>query len=425
MSFDAIKYEDFSWIRWDRMRWELVDLLIAIADEHDDLPRALPCKLHDSCMAIEKSFPMFGVETHKDQDGQFIWLDHRKDMNSLVTSAMRDGMMMVSTHIKWGSGHPLEGAMEVPFEIGRIINSPYFTISYREDKFAAHVSDKPSDEVRELLYAFVKLAFPDDYMTAVHQKNLGDSLTGDYELDEVPFGWDANAGLMQLFEDAGYVAPLLSTEIIEGLRGFPDGLLAMTEHFGRSVGDGAWNDLAGYNLDMGMEDANLRRYWEDFPLKPGAFVYSQHGNAYGTGMGFIARSSGLFVSQQVWDVHEDNESQVWNLCTKSFNTHLAGVLEHAGPSGAAMVITSDFRWDAYIVSSVEASWDEYAPMSAVLGPLPEGFGIVGVWAGFDERRYTPRSFDDIIEADWSEQITASAKYLRDCLAAVEAAKAKS
>ncbi len=77
------------------------------------------------------------------------------------------------------------------------------------------------------------------------------------------------------------------------------------------------------------------------------------------------------------------------------------------------------------MSSVQGSWDEYAPMSAVLGPLPKGFGIVGVWAGFDERRYTPRSFDDIIEADWSEQITASAKYLRDCLAAVEAAKAKS
>jgi hypothetical protein len=80
-----------------------------------------------------------------------------------------------------------------------------------------------------------------------------------------------------------------------------------------------------------------------------------------------------------------------------------------------MVVFSDYRGDAYIVSSVEASWDEYAPMGAVLGPLPEGFGIVGVWTNYDEARYTPRSFDEIIDADWSDQITAGAKYLRDCL----------
>ena len=113
---------------------------------------------------------------------------------------------------------------------------------------------------------------------------------------------------------------------------------------------------------------------------------------------------------------------MWNSCTTPFNEYLSPVLERAGSNGAAMVVFSDYRGDAYIVSSVEASWDEYAPMSAVLGPLPEGFGIVGVWMNFDEARYTPRSFDDVINANWSEQITASAKYLRDCLAAVEVAK---
>jgi hypothetical protein len=419
MSFEEMKYEDLSWVRWDRMRWDFVDLLVAVADEHDDPPRALPCKLHDSCKAIEKSFPMFGVETHKDQDGQFLWLDHRQDMNSLVTSAMRDGMMMVSAHIKWGSGHPLEGAMEVPFEVGRIIHSSYFTNVNRDDKLAPHVSDKPSHEIRELLYTFVHLAFPNEFMAAVRQKNSGNLVASGHEIDEVSFGWDANARMTQGFENAGYVAPLLSTGIINGLQGLPYGFLAVTDHFGLGENDGKWIEIAGYHLGMGMQDASLRRYWEDFPSNPDAFVYYEHANQAGCGMGFLARSLGLFVSQQVW-VSGDGEK--WDMCTRSFNKHLAPVLEKSPSTGSAMVVFSDYRWDAYIVSSVEASWDEYAPMSAVLGPLPEGFGIVGVWAGFDERRYTPRSFDDVIDADWSEQITASARYLRDCLAAVEAAK---
>jgi hypothetical protein len=193
----------------------------------------------------------------------------------------------------------------------------------------------------------------------------------------------------------------------------------VTEHFGSNEDDGKWSDIAGYHLGLGMEDASLRRYWEDFPSIPDAFVYSERGNGYGTGMGFVARSSGFFVSQQVW---EDDESKKWNLCTKSFNENLASILEKSSSSGAAMVVFSDYRGDSYIVSSVEKSWDEYAPMSAVHGPLPEGFGIVGVWTNYDEARYTPRAFDDVIDADWSEQITASARYLRDCLAAVEAAK---
>ena len=424
MSFDEMKNEDFSGIRWDRMRWELVDLLIAVAEEHVDRPRALPCKLHESCVALEKSFPVFGMEIYEDDDGQFRRIDHQEDLKSVVTSAMRDGMMMVAPYVEWGSGHPLEGAMEVPYEVGRIVHSLYFTSWERNttDEGAPHVSDKPSDEIRELLYAFVKLAFPDDFMAAVHQRNSDTPQTIGGALDEVPFGWDANARLMQLFESAGYVAPLLSTQIIEGLRVFPHGSLAMTHHFGSDESEGKWSDIAGYHLGLGMEDASLRRYWEDFPLIPDAFVYSERGNGYGTGMGFIARSSGLFVSQQVW---ESDGSQMWNLCTNSFNSNLTPVLEKSSAAGAGMVVFSDYRGDAYIVSSVERSWDEYAPMRAVQGPLPEGFGIVGVWTNYDEARYTPRAFDEIINADWSEQITASAKYLRDCLAAVEAAKAKS
>ena len=190
MSFDEMKYEDFSWIRWDRMRWELVDLMISAAEEHVDRPRSVSCQEHGSCVEIEKSFPMFGVEIHLSDDGRYRRLDHCKDLMSLVTSGMRDGMMMVAQYIEWGSGHPLEGAMEVPFEVGRIIHSSYFTSWGRNesDEGSPHVSDEPSDEIRELLYAFVKLAFPDNYMTAVHHKMKGESFEQPFVLEETWFG---------------------------------------------------------------------------------------------------------------------------------------------------------------------------------------------------------------------------------------------
>ena len=189
-----------------------------------------------------------------------------------------------------------------------------------------------------------------------------------------------------------------------------------TEHFGVGDSGSRWSVVAGYGLEFGMEDASLARYWEDLPWIPDAFVYYVRGNQVGSGTGFVARSTGLFVSQQVWDSRPDNQ---WNVCTESFNKHLAPLLEKCGVSGAAMVVFSSYRGDAYIVSSVESSWDEYASVRDVLGPLPEGFGIVGVWSGYDKNRYTPRSLDDVIEANWSEQITASAKYLRDCLEIVD------
>jgi hypothetical protein len=412
MSFDEMKYEDFSWIRWDRIRWDFVRTIVSANQNHVGEDRGV-CTSPDCCLDMAQMFPTMGLNIRRDGGGNSSGISFNNELGELITSAMRDGLFMVSTYVQFGLEHPLEGHMEAPWEVARIANSSYFTNANRDGKLAPHVSDEPSDEISELLFAFVKLAFPNDFLTAIHEKNSGTSSTSGHQL---------NKKMIELFESNQYVFPMLSTEIISGLRGFPEGSLAMTEHFGSMEEVGKWSDIAGYHLGLGMEDASLRRYWEDFSSIPDAFVYSERGNGYGTGMGFIVRSSGLFVSQQVW---EDDESKKWNLCTKSFNANLASILEKSSSSGAAMVVFSDYRGDSYIVSSVEKSWDEYAPMSAVLGPLPEGFGIVGVWTNYDEARYTPRSFDEIIEADWSEQITASAKYLRDCLAAIEATKAKS
>jgi hypothetical protein len=79
-----------------------------------------------------------------------------------------------------------------------------------------------------------------------------------------------------------------------------------------------------------------------------------------------------------------------------------------------MVVVSTYRNDAYILSEDQDTWDEYAPISRVLGPLPAGMGIVGVWRGYDKSRYTPRSIDDIVKMR-NPIVSAAGKYLKECL----------
>ena len=191
MSFDEMKYEDFSWIRWDRMRWNLVDLMVSSAAQHTDRERTFLCTGHSCCLDIQKISHHLGFEICRNiDDDLYGHIDFFEDLQSQVTSAMRDGMIMVASYIKWGSGHPLEGAMEVPWEVARIVNSSYFnsTRAHRSDVDALHVQDDPADEIRELLYAFVKLAFPDEFMTKVHQNIYGESPKQDFFLEETWFG---------------------------------------------------------------------------------------------------------------------------------------------------------------------------------------------------------------------------------------------
>ena len=393
---------DFSTIRWDRMRWDLVNAMAKAAEYHPGANH-LFCTNIECCLDLNKQLPNFGLTYRSDSDAGPDF-SHRDDLESWVTGAMRDGITMVSTFIRFGLDHPLTGAMEVPMEVGEIINSPYFA-NWRSDE-GIHVSDEPAAEVRELLYAFVRLAFPDEYLARVHEDTAKQHLGHD-EPQRVS-GWDANAHLAQRFESEGLVAPLLSTGMIESLQMDIASGATGTEHFWNF----SWRFGAGYDLGMGMEEASLRDYWEGLQSIPDVFEYSESRNGVSRIMGFVARSLGLFVSQQVYNA---DDPASWNVCTSSFNKHLAPLLEKPNPFGTAMVVFSYYRRDAYIVSDVEESWDEYAPASAVLGPLPNGWGIVGVWNNYDDGRYTPRPLEDVIRADWSDQITASARYLSDCI----------
>lgn len=403
---------NFDWIRWDRMRWDFVNSIMSMVQTHSDATERLTCTGPSCCLGFAKSLQNFGIEIYCDDSDVPGRLDFKLDLYTLVTNEMRDGMSMISTHVLHGLGHPLEGFMEVPMAVGDVIHSEYFSRG-AQDHADVHSTHEPDDEARELLYAFAHLAFPNEWLRMLHKDHLtvGHKSTAKSQ----PYGWDANARMAQLFEAAGYAPPLLSVKVVEDLVCDEDGAYARTSHFSFDEERTSWDPIAGYHLGMAMTNASLDRFWNDFSERPDAFVYSEHGNQGGTGMGFVFRSPTLFVSQQVW---ESGANGLWNRCTRSFNKHLASLLNESNSSDSAMVIFSDYRDDAYIVSSVESSWDEYAPTSAVMGPLPKGFGIVGVWNNFDENRYTPRSFEEIIKANYSEEITACARYLKDCLEAV-------
>jgi len=178
MSFDEMNYEDLSWIRWDRMRWDFVNAIVKANQNHVGEDRLL-CTGPDCCLDMARMLPVMGITSE---------ISHHQELGERITSAMADGIFMVSTYVRFGLSHPLKGHSEVPWEVGGIIHSPYFTNSHPDNSLDPHVSDKPSDEVRELLYAFVKLAFPDDFMVAIHQKNKGESFEQPFVLEETWFG---------------------------------------------------------------------------------------------------------------------------------------------------------------------------------------------------------------------------------------------
>lgn len=397
--------QDFSWVRWDRLRWQFVEAMIT-ATQHTQVPREMcTCPF---CIDLARLLSVVGLET---TEGGY--LDFRSELEESVTLTMRDGMSMVSTYIKFGSGDPLEGFMEVPESVGEVIHSEYFSRGGANSD--VHSSHEPVDTTRELLYAFTSLAFPNEFLELVHRFRSVDG--HNFGVNEIVLaGTDAYAELRRAFDDHGYVSPNLSSSIVEHLSMEPHCAMPCTEQFILGDSESGWSELAGYGLEFGMNDASLQKYWEGFPSIPDAFCYTERNNGYHLAMGIVCRSDGFFVSQQVgMSTEAESNRDLWNHCTRAFNQHLAPVLQKARPDGVAMVVFSNYRDSAYIVSSVESSWDEYASVRDVLGPLPEGFGIVGVWSGYDKNRYTPRSLDDVIEANWSEQITASAKYLRDCL----------
>ncbi len=396
---------DWSYLRTQRLRWDFVNALVRAADSHRRGSR-LGCTNDRCCAPLTEMYPSLGLAIHWYADGS-ARLDYATEFREVATETMRDGMSMISTYAEHQKGHPLDGFMEVPFAIGGVVHSGYFTRGHHDRSRDAHVSDEPSDERRELLYAFACLALPDEHLDAVRRGFLKEDVVDIFEdmVDE-----KVHADMCDAFHSNGYVVPKMTRQMKQQLKPIAGG-----------YGSGIWPDLAPYDLQLAPREVlerssvtgGLAYYAHELETIVECFDYAERGNGYGTGMCFIMRSYSMFVSQQCWE----NGSGMWNACTEAYNTHVFPILDDPSHFGRVMVVFSDFRDAAYIVSPIEESWDEYAPMSAVYTPLPNRYGIVGVWKNYDESRYTPRSLDQIIECGYSVGVTAAARYLKDCLAA--------
>ena len=402
---------DWSWVRYQRLRWEFVDAVLLSVVNHEGT-RDLSCNEGHCCLPMVRMFPYLGVSPSDGFRGssRLSYLEEHLDE---VSESMRDGMDIVSTFIDHPRPHPLDGYMEAPFAVVEVINSDYFSYRYTESSDRPHVKDEPSRELKETLFAFVHLAFPDKFLDRVRRKPIH-SLSGTRMTTNPPIHRDE---FEKHFESSRFSIPEITDEMLSSLR-----------RSSRGFASGVWSDLTPYDLslipsDDPLSDGESSRYAYDigldyfhdrFPSVWQCFDYSEYANEGGVGMCFIARTDSLFVNQQCWEFGGIN-SELWNRCTDAFNQFLAPHLEEFDNQGRVFVVYSSFRDAAFIVSRVEQSWDSYAPLRSVLAPLPEGYGVVGVWKNFEEDRYIPRDLDDIVAANYSGVITAAARYLKACL----------
>lgn len=400
--------DDLISIRWERLRWDLVNAMVARVKNHSHDVVGL-CEGSECCGELRQLVPAMGMSFQDGADAGHVVYEPR--FKSHVTGRMRDGMTIISQYMQSSDLDPLEGFMEVPKEIGNIVHSTYF--SGFGEAGEPNVRDEPADVVRDLLGALVRLSFPDEFLEIVHRA------TQDQDDDSVKLsgGKDEQSVFEELassLEANGYTVPFVTRSMVDILQPSSCGYTS-----------GLWSSITPYDLDFEGHDLDpplstsargLHYFASHAPSVPESFDYAERSNGYGIGMCFIVRFGTLFLSQQTWDSGHER----WNVCTAAFNRHIGSRFEGSPDEDPTrtMVVFSDFRMRAYIISDIQDSWDEYAPISAVHAPLPPGCGIVGVWLGHDDQRYRPRSFDEVIEANWSPSLTASARYLRDCLSVV-------
>ena len=390
---DGTETVAWEWIEWVTLRAQMVDALFLAATHDSDDGQADPsCTSFECCLPLAKLADRCGIELGgKDDNRPFRYAD-RYDEGT--TSEMRDGLSILSVFYMFKSlaeQNVFEGFLEVPKAVGDIIHSDYFRGLEQRMNNGEDLVERYN---REIVHALVELAFPDEFLEHVDPLNV----------ENVP-GPHNYARFVRILSDAGYETPTLT-----------DGMVAdLSSDFQAGMGR-VWDPLAPYMLDAAFNSevdgqSGLDLYWNDLLTIPWTFAYAERSNGYSTFMSFLVREWGVFLSQQMFD-------GTWNAATRAYNTHMAPIIE-PGHDDGIMVIFSEFRGDAYIVSTIEESWDEYAPHSRVLEPVPAGFGIVGVWSGYEENRYMPRPLDEIIRNNYSNRITAAARYLRDCLAATQ------
>jgi hypothetical protein len=167
------------------------------------------------------------------------------------------------------------------------------------------------------------------------------------------------------------------------------------------------------NHDETTNESNFHRidltaYLEGQPDED-FFCYSDHGNQAGSYGGVVVRTTGLLISHQVKFDDPINFDV--------FNKYLAPHLNKAPEStfDHVIVLFSEYRHDALILSTDPRSWDPNTPNEGQL-KIPEGYGIVGNWWNQSEdQTYTPRLLKQFNSPSYTPRLRAAAQYLESCI----------
>ena len=181
---------DFSWIRWQRLRWDFVGAIIKSNENHRGPGKGM-CTGPDCCLEMARLLAVMGLEPWTDdreigfdgeseegldddreenyafQIGPLDRMHYAHEFGPHITGAMRDGMMILAGFVESDHPNPLDGYMEVPYEVGQVVHSRYFNPMSAAE--GPSVMDEPRNDHRDLLYAFAHLAFPDEFLSTVNK----------------------------------------------------------------------------------------------------------------------------------------------------------------------------------------------------------------------------------------------------------------
>ena len=390
---------DLRWIRWTGLRMDFVNAMFKAANHKSDDGSVDPmCNKKSCCADLVEIAPAIGIslfsqyEDDDDDDDATVHstMSYVNSRQAQSTEVMRDALSMLK-YMYWGRDlsrkNPFEGYLEAPRFIAHLMSNEYFNAGWSKDQ--AHPRRVPNrDEyVRDFVYALASAAFPDRYLDTLYAANSD------------PLG-SKKSEFNSVFTNLGLIPPNLTESMYEDI----DLETLATRQFG--TGENQWLPGASYGLEFGMTDASLAKYWET-PGRWDAFEFFERSNGYSTCHGMIASTGVIFLNQQTFD-------EQLNDFMKVYNEIIYPILDVTPAILGVMVVMSTYRNAAYILSADESTWDEYAPTTRVLGPIPDGMGIVGVWRGYDKDRYTPRSLDDIAKMR-HPVVSAAARYLKECL----------
>jgi len=208
--------------------------------------------------------------------------------------------------------------------------------------------------------------------------------------------------LLKVHHHYGLIAPTIPQHLVASLQGY-EGEYSQIANF-------PWSQMVCYMLDFEVERAPAT--YIKHGLKTDFFGTGSRSNGYSGMGGIVASSGGIFVSQQDSLSHFDeddhpNRPRSYNESMESFNMYLAPVMNRENIKPSVGVIYSSYRNDFLLVSSIKESWG-VGPAGRSSWTLPKGWGFVGSKESEGDADW----LNVIIEENFSEELTAGARYLR-------------